>query len=116
MPTGIGDNIRPVRDHYDKPSDLLGRGKTYQLDGFRGGLRPASRSKNCRWSEEPFTLAAGGLADFRRKGQCDAPPFKEGLMMLWTSFLDVYTSGHCRPVKQAVSADKGMILNAVLAI
>jgi hypothetical protein len=23
---------------------------------------------------------------------------------------------HCRPVKQAVSADKGMILNAVLAI
>jgi hypothetical protein len=25
-------------------------------------------------------------------------------------------SSHCRPVKQAVSADKGMILNAVLAI
>jgi hypothetical protein len=23
--------------------------------------------------------------------------------------------GHCRPVKQAVSADKGMILNAILA-
>jgi hypothetical protein len=26
------------------------------------------------------------------------------------------TLAHCRPVKQAVSADKGMILNAVLAI
>jgi predicted methyltransferase len=26
------------------------------------------------------------------------------------------TLHHCRPVKQAVSADKGMILNAVLAI
>ena len=29
---------------------------------------------------------------------------------------EVVTSTHCRPVKQAVSADKGMILNAVLAI
>ena len=27
MPTGIGDNIRPVRDHYDKLFDLLDRGK-----------------------------------------------------------------------------------------
>jgi hypothetical protein len=27
-----------------------------------------------------------------------------------------YILHHCRPVKQAVSADKGMILNAVLAI
>ena len=26
------------------------------------------------------------------------------------------SSSHCRPVKQAVSADKRMILNAVLAI
>jgi hypothetical protein len=29
MPTGIGDNIRPVRDHYDKLFDLLDRGKPY---------------------------------------------------------------------------------------
>jgi hypothetical protein len=29
MPTRIGDNICPVRDHYDKPADLLDRGKTY---------------------------------------------------------------------------------------
>jgi hypothetical protein len=29
MPTGIGDNIPPVRDHYDKLFDLLDRGKTY---------------------------------------------------------------------------------------
>ena len=94
MPTGIGDNIRPVRDHYDKLFDLLDRGKLINWTGSADGLRPASRSKNCRWSQEPFTLAAGGgLADFRRKGQCDAPPFKEGLMMLWTSFLDLYTSG-----------------------
>jgi hypothetical protein len=28
----------------------------------------------------------------------------------------VISFSHCRPVKQAVSADKGMILNAVLAI
>jgi glycosyltransferase involved in cell wall biosynthesis len=27
-----------------------------------------------------------------------------------------HTRGHCCPVKQAMSADKGMILNAVLAI
>jgi hypothetical protein len=29
---------------------------------------------------------------------------------------ELFTANHCRPVKQAVSADKGMILNAVLAI
>jgi hypothetical protein len=28
----------------------------------------------------------------------------------------IQMNSHCRPVKQAVSADKGMILNAVLAI
>jgi hypothetical protein len=27
----------------------------------------------------------------------------------------VYGQAHCRPVKQAVSADKGMILRAILA-
>jgi hypothetical protein len=27
----------------------------------------------------------------------------------------LYIIGHCRPVKQAVSADKGMILRAILA-
>jgi hypothetical protein len=30
--------------------------------------------------------------------------------------LSHHSQSHCRPVKQAVSADKGMILNAVLAI
>ena len=37
----------------------------------------------------------------------------EGKTLIIALFLVVI---HCRPVKQAVSADKGMILNAVLAI
>jgi hypothetical protein len=42
-----------------------------------GGLRPASRSKNCRWSEEPFTLAAGGgLRELPPKRAMRCPPLQ----------------------------------------
>jgi hypothetical protein len=94
MPTGIGDNIRPVRDHYDKLFDLLDRGK---LINWTGSAAVADRLQDQRIADGRKnrlpSLPVVGCADFRRKRQCDALPFKEGLMMLWTSFLDVYTSG-----------------------
>jgi cyclopropane fatty-acyl-phospholipid synthase-like methyltransferase len=34
MPTSIDDNIRAVRDHYDRLFDLVDRAKTYQSEGF----------------------------------------------------------------------------------
>jgi hypothetical protein len=41
---------------------------------------------------------------------------KNGFMMAIHGMVKQNGLDHCRPVKQAVSADKGMILNAVLAI
>ena len=45
MPTGIGDNIRPVRDHYDKLFDLLDRGK---LINWTGSAAVADRLQDQR--------------------------------------------------------------------
>ena len=45
MPTGIGDNICPVRDHYDKLFDLLDRGK---LINWTGSAAVADRLQDQR--------------------------------------------------------------------
>ena len=45
----------------------------------------------------------------------NAEPFAFAWGACYVVSLLILVRSHCRPVKQAVSADKGMILNAVLA-
>src|SRR5207245_2344244 len=35
MPAGIDDNIRTVREHYDRLFDLVDRGRTYHSEAFK---------------------------------------------------------------------------------
>ena|SRR5689334_11511496 len=46
----------------------------------------------------------------RLLSECSSPSGSSG-----DKTCEDYIEGHCRPVKQAMSADKGMILNAILA-
>src|SRR5882762_1704001 len=104
---GVADEVaigRIARDLEWTVSQIIGKAGVRDIQGLTGGvgrigLRQLAVSGGALWIEAVGTLRVGDLL----LGQAE---IATGIAII---------VDHCRPVKQAVSADKGMISHAILA-